>query len=126
MNWPNWMQDNVLQWLTGISMGVIGIVVSVILAFWPTNVINSKSLATELAKYLPNQQRPEKEIDAEIMQLKATIERLQKDTANEFKKAALKELEAGNTSKATDFMEKSALSREKQAAHDWVDVGNIA
>ncbi len=32
MDWPSWMQDDVLQWLTGIAIAVIGIIVSVVLA----------------------------------------------------------------------------------------------
>ncbi|MCP4253426.1 MAG: tetratricopeptide repeat protein [Candidatus Scalindua sp.] len=31
MNWPGWMKDNVWQWLTGLSIGIIGIIVSVVL-----------------------------------------------------------------------------------------------
>ncbi len=33
MNWPDWMKNNVWQWLIGIILGVIGIVVGV-LTFW--------------------------------------------------------------------------------------------
>jgi len=36
LNCPNWMKDNVWQWLTGITLGIIGIIVSIVLAFWPS------------------------------------------------------------------------------------------
>ena len=31
MNWPNWMKDYVWQWLTGIILAIIGIIVSIVL-----------------------------------------------------------------------------------------------
>ncbi len=36
MSWPNLMKDNVWQWLTGISVSIIGIIVGVVLALWPS------------------------------------------------------------------------------------------
>ena len=32
MNWPDWMEDNVWQWLTGIIIAIIGIIVPIVLA----------------------------------------------------------------------------------------------
>ncbi len=37
MNWPGWMKDNVWQWLTGLSIGIIGIIVSVVLFFFSSS-----------------------------------------------------------------------------------------
>ena len=34
MNWPRWMEDDVLQWLIVISIAIITIIVSIVLKFW--------------------------------------------------------------------------------------------
>ncbi|KHE91406.1 MAG: hypothetical protein K8F52_01835 [Candidatus Scalindua rubra] len=32
MNWPNWMEDYVWQWLTVVAIGIISIIVTIVLA----------------------------------------------------------------------------------------------
>ena len=44
MSWPNWMKDNVWQWLTGISVSVIGVIVGVVLALWPSSPVQVTSI----------------------------------------------------------------------------------
>lgn len=94
-------------------------------------LINPDELAGKLSRYLPDQQT-HKEKMAEIQELKNTIERLQQDAANESKKAALQELSEDEITKAADLLKESAQYREKQseqpskeAALDWIDIGNI-
>ncbi len=48
MSWPNWMEDEVLRWLiTGIGIGILSIIVTVVLKFWPTHP-SKKQLPTLL------------------------------------------------------------------------------
>ena len=95
-------------------------------------IIDTKALAKELAKELrPGLSQTEK--DEEIKVLEATIERLKKDPGDELRSQALLALQEYNPVKATELLEKAAKSRttkaaqlNKEAALDWIDVGNIA
>ena len=45
MNWPNWMEDHVWQWLTCISISVIGIIVAIVLALRSKHSSTTQSIA---------------------------------------------------------------------------------
>ncbi len=157
MRWLNWIKDHVWQWLNRIPKffkGIITVPSSLFSKLFSrvssledvdyeedgnvqdmdsldATLTNPEELAGELARYLPDQQSSN-EKKAEIQELKNTIERLQQDTANESKKAALQELSEGQITKAGDLLKESAQSRAKQseqpskeAALDWIDIGNI-
>ena len=153
MRWLNLIKDHDWKWLKRIPKFFKSITTAPIIIFLKTffqrikyrgrrqcpqdmdspdaTLINPEELAEELSRHLPDQQSSE-EKNAEIQELKNTIERLQQDTANESKKAALQELSEDEITKAADLLKKSAQSREKQseqpakeAALDWIDIGNI-
>ena len=72
------------------------------------------------------------EENAEIQELKKTLERLQKDFTDETKQAVLQALSEDDTKMASDLLKKLALSlagKEGQStgltAMDWIDIGNI-
>jgi tetratricopeptide (TPR) repeat protein len=92
------------------------------------NEIDPEDLARRLAELLPAQQTIQdiQEKDAEIQALKVTIERLQHDSASGLKQAALEALSENNIEKAKKLLKQSAISLTKQAAEDWIDIGNIA
>jgi preprotein translocase subunit SecF len=159
MTLPNWIKNKTWQWVIGIFVAILAIIVPLIFLPSPPsnqsldingtdntavqisrspgasiniNEIDPEKLATELAKKLSDYQGL-KEKDTEIQALKATIERLQLESGDELKKAALQALSEGNTKKATSLLEKSAQLRtekakqfSEKAAQDWVDIGNIA
>jgi tetratricopeptide (TPR) repeat protein len=159
MTLPNWIKNKTLQWVIGIFIALFAIIIPLIFSPSPPsnqsldingtdniavrishspgasiniNEIDPKKLAIELVKKLPDYQGL-KEKDAEIQTLKATIERLQLESGDELKKAALQALSEGNTKKATSLLEKSVQLRtekakqfSEKAAQDWVDIGNIA
>jgi tetratricopeptide (TPR) repeat protein len=103
--------------ITGL-LGYVGIQ-----PYWTK--IDPEALAKQLAKHFPSQQDFAAK-EEEIKELKATIERLQKDPADKFKQEALQALKENDTKKAVELMEKSAQSRTVKAAQDWIDIGNIA
>ncbi len=96
-------------------------------------------IVNKLAKKLPDQQDSAAK-DEEIKALKATIKRMQDEPADELKQAALQALNEGDMEKAVELMEESANARtlsaqthtvkaeklSKEAAQDWIDIGNIA
>lgn len=94
--------------------------------------IDAEELAKQLAKHLPGQQSLS-EKEEEIKALRETIERLQQDPADELKQKALVALSEDDKVGATELLEQAARSRvekakrfNKQAAQDWIDIGNIA
>lgn len=95
MDWPKWLKVSDWKFWTGISISIIGIIIGIVLS---SDKIDSGILAEQLAKHLKDQRTEDK--DAEIKELKATIERLQQDTANELKQAALRALSEDDTIKA--------------------------
>jgi tetratricopeptide (TPR) repeat protein len=155
MAWPDWSEDNKWRWIIGTVIAIIAIIIPVVLhllsrkkkstqslningnnnipvqinespgATVNVNSIDPESLAQQLAKHLPDQQDFAAKED-EIRELKATIERLQKDPADELKQEALQALKEDDTNKATELLEESARSRTEKAAQDWIDIGNIA
>lgn len=73
MSWPNWMEDEVLRWLiTGIGISILGIIVTVVLKFWPTHpskkqlptlffdIINNKKII------LKGEELPDKQMKTEV------------------------------------------------------------
>ena len=155
MAWPDWIEDNKWRWIIGTVIAIIAIITSVVLpllnlnkesaqslningnnnnpvqinespgATVNVNSIDPEALAKQLAKHLPYQQDFAAK-EAEIKEIKDTIERLQKDPADELKQAALLALKEDDTKKAVELLEKSAQSHTAKAAQDWIDIGNIA
>ena len=152
MTLPNWIKNKTWQWVIGIFVAVLAIIVPLIFLPSPPsnqsldingtnntavqishspgasiniNEIDPKKLAIELVKNMPDYQTL-KEKDTEIQALKATIERLQLEPGDELKRDALQALSEGNTKKAISLLEKSAQLRTEKVAQDWVDIGNIA
>lgn len=155
MAWPDWIEDNKWRWIIGTFIAIIIPVVLHILnrnkkstqslningnnnipvqinqspgTTVSINKIDTEELVKKLAEQLKYKRLEEKE--AEIQELK---ERLRQETTNEFKQTALQALDEGDTKKATELLEKSARSRAgqaeqltRQAAQDWIDIGNIA
>jgi tetratricopeptide (TPR) repeat protein len=152
MRWLNWIKDHDWQWLKEIPKYFKNTITAPLSFFSKRSskgssiagddnvqdmdssdvpLINSEELAGELASHLPDQQSSA-EKNAEILELKNTIERLQLHSSNESKKAAIQELSEGDITKAAELLKKSALYRTtqtgqpaKEAALDWIDIGNI-
>ena len=152
MRWLNWIENHDWQWLKRITKFLKSITAAPLSFFSKrssrgpsieddsnvqdtdasdTTLISLEELAEKLSRHLPDQQTS-KEKKAEIQELKNTLERLQQNTANETKKAALQELGEDEITKAADLLKESAQDREKQsgqpskeAALDWIDIGNI-
>jgi len=152
MRWLNWIKDHDWKWLKRIPKFFKSITTAPRSFFSKRSsrgssieddgnaqdmdspdvpLINREELAEELARHLPDQQSST-EKNAEIQELKNTIERLQLHSSNESKKAAIQELSEGDITKAAELLKKSALYRAtqseqpaKEAALDWIDIGNI-
>ena len=152
MRWLNWIKGHVWLWLIRIPKFFKSITTAPISFFSKRSsrgssieedgnaqdmdspdvpLINPEELAEELARHLPDQQSST-EKKAEIQELKNTIERLQLHSSNESKKAAIQELSEDDITKAAELLKKSALYRAtqseqpaKEAALDWIDIGNI-
>ena len=95
------------------------------------NEIDTAELAIKLSKHFPDQCSLMDE-NAEIEELRNTLERFQKDSTDETKQAILHALSEDNIKKALDLLKKltqSHPSKEDQptdlTAMDWVDIGNI-
>jgi tetratricopeptide (TPR) repeat protein len=140
MTLPNWIKNKTWQWVIGIFVAILAIIVPLIFLSSPPgnqsldingtdntavqfshspgasiniNEIDPEKLAIELVKNMPDYQTL-KEKDTEIQALKATIERLQLEPGDELKRDALQALSEGNTKKAISLLEKSAqLCTEK-------------
>ena len=106
MRWLNWIKDHDWQWLKRIPKFFKSITTAPLSFFSKRSskgssiegddnvqdmdspdatLTNPEELAGELARHLPDQQSS-KEKNAEIQELKNTIERLQQDTANKSKR----------------------------------------
>ena len=127
----SWIKNPFWQWIIGTALAVVGIIISLVLSVKPP-VVDAEELAKQLARHLPYQQSLSGK-DEEIRALKGTIERLQQDPANKLKQKALAALTKDDKAGATELLEQAARARtekaeklDKQAAQDWIDVGNIA
>ena len=126
----SWIKDH-WQWVIGIAFSIVGIIISLVLSAKPP-AIDAEKLAKELAKHLPDQQSLSKKEEM-IRGLEETIKNLQQDPADELKQKALVALSEDDKAGATKLLVKAARARtekaerlNKQAAQDWIDIGNIA
>ncbi|MHC4266957.1 MAG: tetratricopeptide repeat protein [Planctomycetota bacterium] len=95
------------------------------------NEIDTEGLAIKLSKHFPNLHSV-MEKNAEIQELKDTLQRLQQDFTDETKQTVLQSLREDDTKRASDLLKKLILphaSKEEQptemTAMDWIDIGNI-
>ena len=107
MQWPKVIKDHTWQWVIGIVISITGIVITLLLSS-NSNEIDPEELARKLAERLPSARALQDKED-ETQALKATIKSLQKAPGDEFKQAARKALIKGDTTKATELLEKAVL-----------------
>ncbi|MDX8392273.1 MAG: tetratricopeptide repeat protein, partial [Mariprofundaceae bacterium] len=150
MQWPEWMKSSTTQWIIGLTVSVV-LGVGIFSSHPSTsddhsvhvqgdgnfvtvqhNVIDADALAEKLLSKMAVGQNDLAARDKEIKALKATIGRLQHDSANPQKQHALQALVVGDTQKAVALMEESAKqplraqALNRDAAQDLLDIGNIA
>ena len=123
------------KWTLPSKYGAIGVllaVIGILISFIPSKSINTDELARALAEKMPDHQLL-KDKEQEVQTLKATIERLKEGSGDKLKQKALQALKDGQVAKATGLMEEAAIARtakakqlNKEAAQDWIDIGNIA
>ncbi len=134
MNWPNWMADNVWQWLIWIAIGVIGIIVSAVLALRSKRPSRVSSIETENTEKIIRLLE-EKGYDANpqlVSELQGKIEKLEKEleertrtTEDERAEEALIASNAGNYEKARELYGRLRKVKEAELARIAYNLGNV-
>ncbi len=150
-----WIKDHALPWLKNIPTAFKGITAAASSLFSKISFkksseegcfdevddtsndteiedeIDTEELAIQLSKYLPDLHSLMEE-NAEIQELKMTLDRLQQDFTDEGKQAVLWALSEDDTKRASGLLKKLAMSLASQegqsaglTAIDWIDIGNI-
>jgi tetratricopeptide (TPR) repeat protein len=149
-----WIKDHVIPWLKNIPTAFKGITTATSSLFSKLsfkrssvddyvevddlsddteieNEIDTEELAIRLSKCFPDLHSSMEE-NAEIQELKKTLDRLQQDFTDETKQAVLQALSEDDTKRVSDLLKKLALSLASQEGQstvlttmDWIDIGNI-
>ena len=123
MHWQKKIEDHVFQWLKNIptffKRSSVDVVVEVEDLSDDTkkeNEIDTEGLAIKLSKHFPDLHSVT-EKNAEIQELKDTLQRLQQDFTDEIKQTVLQSLREDDTKKASVLLKKLILphaSNEEQ------------